>query len=156
MLCGSQEDVRRCGFKEFSCNSPCSKVLDCGVHRCVEVCHRGACPPCRTRAVHACQCGRVKEERECCDRVFQCGYPCEKRLGCGKHVCERGCHSGDCGECPLRGERVLVGRGFMRECLVMLLCSFVGLLVIRCCPVATTGAPSGATVDGAWRLVGLS
>ena len=55
--------------------------------------------------MHACQCAKVKEERECCDRVFQCGNPCEKRLGCGKHVCERGCHSGKCGECPLKGKR---------------------------------------------------
>ena len=104
-FCGCIEDVRRCGFKEFSCNNPCSKVLDCGVHRCAEVCHRGACPPCRTRGVYACQCGRVKEEKECCDRVFQCDHPCEKRLGCGKHVCERGCHPGECGECPLKGKR---------------------------------------------------
>ncbi|KAG5125391.1 hypothetical protein JHK82_032128 [Glycine max] len=104
-FCGCLEDVRRCGFKEFSCNKPCSKFLDCGVHRCIELCHPGACPPCRTRGVHACQCAKVKEERECCDRVFQCGNPCEKRLGCGKHVCERGCHSGKCGECPLKGKR---------------------------------------------------
>ncbi|BAT86437.1 NF-X1-type zinc finger protein [Vigna angularis] len=104
-FCGCIEDVRRCGFKEFSCNNPCSKVLDCGVHHCTEVCHRGACPPCRTRGVYACQCGKVKEEKECCDRVFQCDHPCEKRLSCGKHVCERGCHSGECGECPLKGKR---------------------------------------------------
>ncbi|KAG5093490.1 hypothetical protein JHK84_049078 [Glycine max] len=104
-FCGCLEDVRRCGFKEFSCNKPCSKFLDCGVHRCIELCHPGACPPCRTRGVYTCRCGKVKEERECFDRGFQCENPCEKRLGCGKHVCERGCHSGECGECPLKGKR---------------------------------------------------
>ncbi|KAK2388048.1 NF-X1-type zinc finger protein NFXL1 [Trifolium repens] len=104
-FCGSHQDVRRCGFKEFSCEAPCSKLLDCGVHRCVEICHRGTCPPCRARGVYRCQCGKVKEERECCDRVFRCDDPCEKKLSCGKHVCERGCHSGECGECPLQGKR---------------------------------------------------
>lgn len=47
----------------------------------------------------------MREERECCDRVFRCGEPCEKKLTCGKHVCEKGCHSGECGECPLQGKR---------------------------------------------------
>lgn len=104
-FCGSHQDVRRCGFKEFSCEARCEKKLDCGVHRCVEICHRGDCPPCRARGVYRCQCGKVKEERECCERVFQCGDPCEKKLSCGKHVCEKGCHSGECGGCPLQGKR---------------------------------------------------
>lgn len=57
---------------------------------------------------------------------------------------------------PSRGrEHALVGKGFMRECLVMLLCSFVGLLAIRYYPVATIGALRGATVDSVLRLVGL-
>lgn len=104
-FCGSLEDVRRCGFKEFSCNNPCSKLLDCGVHRCSEICHVGPCPPCRARGVFKCQCGQKKEERECCDRIFQCDTPCEKALRCGKHVCQEGCHSGGCGECPFQGKR---------------------------------------------------
>lgn len=104
-FCGSVQDVRRCGFKIFSCNKPCSKVLDCKRHKCSEICHEGACPPCRARGSYRCQCGNKIEDRDCCDRDFQCENPCTNVLECGKHVCQRGCHSGDCGKCPLQGKR---------------------------------------------------
>ncbi|XP_059627974.1 NF-X1-type zinc finger protein NFXL2 isoform X2 [Cornus florida] len=104
-FCSAVEEVRRCGFKNFSCNGVCSSVLDCGTHRCKEICHEGQCPPCRARGVYRCQCGKVEEERECFDRNFRCEAPCEKSLDCGKHLCSRGCHSGECGKCPLQGKR---------------------------------------------------
>ncbi|KAH7853800.1 hypothetical protein Vadar_006754 [Vaccinium darrowii] len=104
-FCGAVEDVRRCGFKDFSCNGVCSGLLDCGKHRCGEICHEGGCPPCKAKGVYKCQCGRLEEERECCNRDFRCGTPCKKMLGCGKHLCERGCHVGECGECLLQGKR---------------------------------------------------
>ncbi|KAG7999105.1 hypothetical protein I3843_01G290000 [Carya illinoinensis] len=106
-FCGAVNDVRRCGFKKFFCNNVCSKLLDCGVHRCTETCHDGPCPPCRARGVYRCQCGKVEEaERECCERNFRCENPCGKALACGKHACGKGCHlAGECGECPLQGKR---------------------------------------------------
>ncbi|XP_015877400.3 NF-X1-type zinc finger protein NFXL2 isoform X2 [Ziziphus jujuba] len=105
-FCGSVEDVRRCGFKSFSCNNVCSKRLDCGIHRCSEICHDGPCPPCRVRGLYRCQCGKEEDVKECCDRLnFRCDNPCEKKLGCGRHVCDKGCHRGDCGPCPLQGKR---------------------------------------------------
>ncbi|KAH7677878.1 NF-X1-type zinc finger protein NFXL1 protein [Dioscorea alata] len=104
-FCGSVSDVRRCAHKYFSCGKPCSKPLDCGLHPCPERCHEGPCPPCRVKGVCECACGRTKEERECCERGFQCENPCESLLACGKHRCERGCHSGPCGDCPLQGRR---------------------------------------------------
>lgn len=104
-FCGSVEDVRRCGFKNFSCNNVCSKLLDCRIHRCNEICHDGSCPPCRAGGVYKCQCGKREEERECCDRDFRCDNPCDRMLGCGKHLCSKGCHSGECGECPFQGRR---------------------------------------------------
>ncbi|KAK3022801.1 hypothetical protein RJ639_046903, partial [Escallonia herrerae] len=104
-FCGRVEDVKRCGFKNFSCNGICSKLLDCGTHKCAEICHDGECPPCRARGVYKCQCGKVEEERDCCERNFRCVVACEKLLGCGKHLCERGCHSGHCGQCPLQEKR---------------------------------------------------
>lgn len=104
-FCGAREDVRRCGLKDFSCNGVCSKLLDCKSHSCPETCHEGECPPCRARAIYKCQCGNAEEERECSDRIFQCGVPCEKQLPCGKHFCNKGCHAGDCGECPFQGKR---------------------------------------------------
>ncbi|RRT48186.1 hypothetical protein B296_00046181 [Ensete ventricosum] len=104
-FCGSREDVRRCAQKLFSCNKPCSKPLPCQTHRCPERCHEGPCPPCQVREVYSCACGKTKEERECSEREFRCEARCTGMLGCGKHVCDRGCHSGPCGDCPLQGRR---------------------------------------------------
>ncbi|XVF40733.1 hypothetical protein PTKIN_Ptkin01aG0138500 [Pterospermum kingtungense] len=104
-FCGSVEDFRRCGFKNFSCNKICSKRLDCNKHKCVEVCHPGSCPPCRARDIYRCRCGKKEEAKDCCDRYFLCENECKKLLHCGKHVCERGCHAGSCGECPLQGKK---------------------------------------------------
>lgn len=104
--CSAANDVRRCGFKKFSCLNACKKLLDCGVHKCSETCHDGPCPPCRARGVYRCQCGRVEKEGECCERSFRCESPCGKVLPCGKHACGKGCHvAGECGECPLQGKR---------------------------------------------------
>ncbi|TYI78267.1 hypothetical protein E1A91_D06G199200v1 [Gossypium mustelinum] len=104
-FCGSVEDFRRCGFKNFSCNKLCKKPLDCNKHNCSEICHPGTCPPCRARETYRCRCGKKEEEKDCCDRDYRCENECKKLLNCGKHVCERGCHGGDCGECPLQGNR---------------------------------------------------
>lgn len=103
--CGAKVEVVRCGFKEYSCNKQCGKLLDCKTHRCSVTCHEGPCPPCRERDIYKCQCGKTKEEKECCDRDFQCEIPCDEMLGCGKHTCSKGCHSGECGKCPLQGRR---------------------------------------------------
>ncbi|KAF5752574.1 putative nuclear transcription factor X-box binding [Tripterygium wilfordii] len=103
--CGSVEDVKRCGFKDFSCNNVCSKTLDCKIHRCTQICHDGPCPPCYEMGVYRCRCGKSKEERECFERDYRCENSCERLLGCGKHWCDTGCHRGECGECPLQGKR---------------------------------------------------
>ncbi|RZC84435.1 hypothetical protein C5167_047220 [Papaver somniferum] len=104
-FCGKIEDVKRCGFKDFTCNRVCEKKLDCGVHRCNVICHQGLCPPCKAKGVYKCQCGKFEQERECFERDFKCENECGKLLGCGKHVCERGCHEGKCGGCPYQGKR---------------------------------------------------
>ncbi|XP_065870669.1 NF-X1-type zinc finger protein NFXL2 [Euphorbia lathyris] len=104
-FCGKTEDVKRCGFKLFSCNNVCNRLLDCKTHKCKQTCHEGDCPPCDARGVYKCNCGSKEEERKCCEREFRCENPCEKLLGCGKHVCERGCHYGKCGQCPHQGKR---------------------------------------------------
>ncbi|CAN1748557.1 NF-X1-type zinc finger protein NFXL2 [Linum perenne] len=104
--CGKIEDVRRCGYKVFSCNNRCNKVLECNKHKCKEICHDGECPPCHELGMYRCLCGKKQEERECCERQFQCENPCKKELSCGKHLCERGCHNQEgCGKCPLQGKR---------------------------------------------------
>ncbi|KAG6393535.1 hypothetical protein SASPL_147778 [Salvia splendens] len=104
-FCGKLEDVRRCGLKEFSCKGVCGKGLECGAHRCGEICHDGSCQPCRVKGSFRCQCGKEEMVRECCEREFRCNGECKKMLSCGRHVCEKGCHEGGCGECPFQGKR---------------------------------------------------
>ncbi|KAL3837753.1 hypothetical protein ACJIZ3_022344 [Penstemon smallii] len=104
-FCEKLEDVRRCGFKNFSCNGVCKKLLDCDVHRCNEICHDGSCPPCKEKGNYKCRCGKVEREKECFERDFRCETACNKMLSCGKHVCEKGCHEGECGGCPYQGKR---------------------------------------------------
>ncbi|OEL35980.1 NF-X1-type zinc finger protein NFXL2 [Dichanthelium oligosanthes] len=104
-FCGSHWEPRRCAHQRYSCGGKCSKHLSCGLHQCPVDCHDGPCPPCAVRGKHKCQCGETMEEKLCSERVFQCKRECDGMLDCGKHRCERGCHGGKCGECPLRGRR---------------------------------------------------
>ncbi|KAF0920747.1 hypothetical protein E2562_036831 [Oryza meyeriana var. granulata] len=104
-FCGSRREARRCAHQRYSCSGKCNKRLGCGIHQCPVECHNGPCPPCAVRGNHKCECGETMEERLCSERVFQCKRECGGMLECGKHSCERGCHAGMCGECPLQGRR---------------------------------------------------
>uniref|UniRef100_A0A0E0BXF8 RING-type domain-containing protein n=1 Tax=Oryza meridionalis TaxID=40149 RepID=A0A0E0BXF8_9ORYZ len=104
-FCGSHRETRRCSHQRYSCSGKCNKRLGCGIHRCPVDCHDGPCPPCAVRGKHKCECGETMEERLCSERVFQCKRECGGMLQCGKHSCERGCHAGKCGGCPLQGRR---------------------------------------------------
>ncbi|XP_048562308.1 NF-X1-type zinc finger protein NFXL2 isoform X2 [Triticum urartu] len=104
-FCGAHREPRRCAHQRYSCKGKCNKRLSCELHRCPVDCHDGPCPPCAVRGNHKCECGETMVERLCSERVFQCKRECSGMLECGKHRCERGCHGGKCGECPLRGQR---------------------------------------------------
>ncbi|KAM7272032.1 hypothetical protein ACFE04_031246 [Oxalis oulophora] len=105
-FCGKVSDVRRCGHKNFSCDNPCFKLLECTIHKCNVICHDGVCPPCAEQSMYACHCGSVHELRKCSERDFRCEGKCDKMLDCGKHSCDKGCHyEGECGKCPLQGKR---------------------------------------------------
>lgn len=97
--------MRRCGHSKFSCGRECKKVLSCGKHKCENACHDGDCPPCSKTAVHKCQCGKTSAIRACAESNFRCENPCGRQLSCQKHCCQRGCHSGPCGDCYLTGKR---------------------------------------------------
>eukprot|EP00756_Hemistasia_phaeocysticola_P034292 Hpha_TRINITY_DN16514_c1_g3::TRINITY_DN16514_c1_g3_i1::g.133992::m.133992/K12236/NFX1; transcriptional repressor NF-X1 len=114
-----------------SCERKCGRVLGCGVHRCRDPCHAGECAPCGLSYGQRCFCGSSKDDRATCKaepgaeepddlsdtdeeaepgsheppgfvpKTFSCGKLCGKPLGCGNHSCERECHHGPCGDCPL-------------------------------------------------------
>lgn len=59
---------------------------------------------------------------------LSCGQKCEKKLGCGNHLCDQICHEGDCAPCEVKytakcwcgkEERLLdCGVGERKECIV--------------------------------------
>jgi len=97
----------------FSCNQPCPKKRDCGVHACGLMCHEGPCNPCtKTPARQAsCPCGQtplwklyyenpqLQPRNACTDPIPVCGKTCSMPLGCGDHFCSQPCHDSACPPC---------------------------------------------------------
>lgn len=51
-----------------------------------------------------CYCGRSQRQVLCTREnsmvvYYSCGEPCEKKLSCGNHLCQKPCHSGQCELC---------------------------------------------------------
>nr|CAD7597142.1 unnamed protein product [Timema genevievae] len=104
--CGKQPArLQRCSRKTWSCGTACGRMLQCGRHPCEEVCHPGDCPACPKTSKQLCQCGAQNMVRPCATPVWNCAKMCGKRLSCGHHHCERVCHQGKCGVCPLSESR---------------------------------------------------
>ena len=100
--CGKTRTVCRCGQQPEPCGQVCGKLLPCGVHRCEEKCHYGACKPCGVEVRVRCRCGKEERTYKCGenhDGEFSCGQVCGMPLGCGVHFCAETCHSGPCKPC---------------------------------------------------------
>jgi len=114
--CGKTKMFVRCSDSDVarSCDKVCGKVLECGAHSCVAMCHSGPCAPCSETIQQHCYCTRVSEARPCGsgthDTVtgghFSCPNPCNKALDCGHHTCSSTCHPGQCKGCELLPDRV--------------------------------------------------
>lgn len=104
--CGKElPKPQRCSQKSWSCGNECGAVLSCGSHRCTSSCHPGACEPCSRKSEQKCACGLQKQYRPCSTPVWNCDKVCGEKLPCGNHFCQRICHSGMCGLCPLGQNR---------------------------------------------------
>eukprot|EP01155_Anaeramoeba_flamelloides_P031213 Anaeramoba_flamelloidesa88567_56.p1 GENE.a88567_56~~a88567_56.p1 ORF type:complete len:1031 (-),score=243.69 a88567_56:55-2859(-) len=89
-----------------SCGEICKKYLNCGVHKCKEICHYGACNSCPLdgkpepcycgQSMLTFGCGEIEEEKD-----KRCGKICSKILHCGKHTCPDKCHKGECKPCQI-------------------------------------------------------
>ncbi|PIA32638.1 hypothetical protein AQUCO_04400077v1 [Aquilegia coerulea] len=102
-----------------SCGEPCGKPLDRVVisrsnhddddddrcpHLCVLQCHPGPCPPCKAFAPpRLCPCGKKTITTRCFDNksMLTCGDQCNKVLECGRHRCQKICHTGPCEPCRI-------------------------------------------------------
>ncbi|KZC08714.1 Protein shuttle craft [Dufourea novaeangliae] len=96
--------------REYSCETVCGKLLDCGNHICTKLCHPDVCEPCvlTPEKVTTCCCGQTlltEERKTCSDPIPCCDKVCSKNLKCGQpnnpHTCKVKCHEGDCPICDL-------------------------------------------------------
>ncbi|KZP01668.1 hypothetical protein CALVIDRAFT_492229 [Calocera viscosa TUFC12733] len=91
-----------------SCGEKCARKRGTCEHACPLSCHPGPCPACVVTVQRPCYCGKKLLALRCSHLTglhppdLTCGQVCGKRLGCGKHACERECHPGECAPCEVR------------------------------------------------------
>ncbi|XP_064102062.1 protein shuttle craft-like [Macrobrachium nipponense] len=121
--CGKEDREVPCTAESFEilkyeCGKECSRILECGNHKCSSNCHAGDCQRCEKAidVVLRCPCDKVPLEKiyerdgviprkSCSDPVPTCGQICSRKLKCGVpgsyHECQAMCHEGPCPPCPL-------------------------------------------------------
>lgn len=110
--CGATTKTMICNQEEaITCDGLCDKLRNCGLHRCGQKCHTGACPECDEALEHECHCGRTQKEVPCTaenleEMKFACENACEKELNCKNHKCQRQCHADECHDCELTPDRI--------------------------------------------------
>ncbi len=109
-FCAKEATSRRCLDTNYesgwSCGQPCGDVMPCGKHTCPRPCHEGLCGACEAEVEAWCYCGKVNKTMKCdsLDEAkeshlwtgeFDCHQICDRLMDCGKHQCEKICHSQD-------------------------------------------------------------
>ncbi|KAM6440614.1 NF-X1-type zinc finger protein NFXL1 isoform 2-T2 [Liasis olivaceus] len=96
--CGKSKFSLSCTEDVPTCGDSCDKVLECGIHRCSQRCHRGACEICRQEVEKQCRCGKHMKQMPC-HKPYLCETKCTKIRDCQKHQCKRKCCPGNCPPC---------------------------------------------------------
>eukprot|EP01130_Rhizamoeba_saxonica_P015266 TRINITY_DN6810_c0_g1_i7.p1 TRINITY_DN6810_c0_g1~~TRINITY_DN6810_c0_g1_i7.p1 ORF type:complete len:690 (-),score=77.20 TRINITY_DN6810_c0_g1_i7:32-2101(-) len=106
--CGKEEYNVPC-YEDIneSCGRTCDKLLDCGIHRCPDKCHKGECSSCLRLVTKPCRCGRVKKNRTKCSEEVICKIKCRNMRDCGNHKCSKRCCDGDCQPCEKICDKLL-------------------------------------------------
>ncbi|KIV94347.1 hypothetical protein PV10_02121 [Exophiala mesophila] len=97
------------GLPPHSCGQTCGrerKFPKPCPHPCDLLCHAGPCPPCSAMGPkQSCFCGKEETTLRCLetnyDSGWSCGAVCGDLMPCGQHTCQRPCHEGLCGACPV-------------------------------------------------------
>lgn len=86
-----------CGTRRPECHLPCSREHECN-HEVRHQCHGDEkCPPCTELTEKLCMGGHtIRKNIPCHMKLVSCGFPCNKKLPCGQHLCPKKCHDGDC------------------------------------------------------------
>ncbi|RUS75090.1 hypothetical protein EGW08_017144 [Elysia chlorotica] len=86
-----------CGTRRPECHRPCTRQHDCN-HEVRHQCHsEEKCPPCTELTEKMCMGEHtIRKNVPCYQDMVSCGYPCDKRLPCGQHLCLKKCHRGEC------------------------------------------------------------
>ena len=106
--CGTDGRSRLKGPRNLSCGNICGRPLNCGKHTCEKLCHDGSCDSCDVMEMSRCWCGKEEMQIRCGEGEetqgfvegespwigkFGCGKICGRPFACGKHTCEKLCHS---------------------------------------------------------------
>ncbi|KAM9712729.1 transcriptional repressor NF-X1 [Menidia menidia] len=114
-VCGRTSQPMRCGqAAALQCGAVCDAALNCGQHRCTQVCHGGACQPCQLQVQQVCYCGATTRTVPCGSDTegfdgsgyFCCQKLCGRPLECQAHRCLQPCHRQPCAPCPRAPGRV--------------------------------------------------
>jgi transcriptional repressor NF-X1 len=89
-----------CGSRPPPCPFDCTRSSTCGHPQVKHHCHEEseACPKCPFLVEKPCICGkRILKNQPCWFTEVRCGLPCDKKLKCGIHFCQKACHrTGQC------------------------------------------------------------
>jgi len=88
-------------LQPHSCGEKCGKTLkpECK-HKCVLLCHPGACPPCPHMVSVTCYCAKsTPSVKRCSASNWSCNAICGATLACKSHTCPEVCHPGPCPPC---------------------------------------------------------
>ena len=95
--------------EQFSCDSPCGNLLDCGNHDCQLQCHVISVHKKLSRkgnhVLKVPQEGEESIDEDAVDNCHKCQEPCVKQRPC-EHICgAEGCHVGVCPQCAVVTKR---------------------------------------------------
>lgn len=105
--CGKTSQPVQCGQSQpLVCGAECGNLLNCGEHKCTQICHVGECGLCKVKVKQECYCGKENREVICDGETskllkYTCNSVCNKTLSCGYHTCTQQCHDGPCESCQL-------------------------------------------------------
>ncbi|KAI1172443.1 hypothetical protein F4777DRAFT_561610 [Nemania sp. FL0916] len=109
-----------CGTRAPDCRFDCTRPRQCGHPQVTHNCHSDdiSCPKCPFLVEKRCVCGKkMLKNQPCWFEEPRCGLPCDKKLKCGTHSCNKLCHRlGECEDQDISGSHCQQPCGKTRSC----------------------------------------